>query len=111
LFPWSSPFLTAPSIAVSTPQTNLKSANYFLIQFAHSLLKINTLFFNTLKFFSFFLNEKFLKDTKVLVFFEDAVKAFYDQVVLKHIPTEKQRDAKTYPEFKKLYARPKEKTI
>jgi len=71
----------------------------------------NSLFFNTLEFFSFLLNEKFLKDPKVLVFFEDAVKAFYEQVFLRHIPDEKQRDAKVYPEFKKLYARTREKKI
>jgi hypothetical protein len=71
----------------------------------------NSLFFNTLEFFSFLLNEKFLKDPKVLVFFEDAVKAFYEQVFVKHIPAEKQKDVKVYPEFKKLYARIREKKI
>jgi hypothetical protein len=71
----------------------------------------NSLFFNTLEFFSFLLNEKFLKDPKVLLFFEDAVKGFYEQVFLKHIPDEKQRDVKVYPEFKKLYARIREKEI
>jgi hypothetical protein len=69
----------------------------------------NSLFFNTLEFFSFLLNERFLKDPKVLVFFEDAIRGFYEQVFLKHIPVEKQRDDKVYPEFKKLYRRIREK--
>lgn len=71
----------------------------------------HSLFFNTLEFFSFLLNEKFLKDPKVFVFFEDAIKTFYEQIFAKHIPDEKQRDAKVYPEFKKLYARIKERKI
>ncbi len=69
----------------------------------------DSLFFNTLEFFSFLLNEKFLKDPKVFMFFKDAIQAFYEQVFVKHIPDEKQRDPKIYPEFKKLYGRMKEK--
>jgi hypothetical protein len=86
-----------------------KQRDYYLTE--GGMIAWNSLFFNTLEFFSFLLNEKFLKDPKVLAFFEDAIKKFYEHMFLKYISEEKQKDTKTYPEFKKLYASVKEKKI
>lgn len=62
----------------------------------------NSLFFNTLEYFSFLLNRKMISDKRVAEFFRDPIKAWYEQIFLKTDP--KSLNNKTvYPELKALY--------
>ena len=63
----------------------------------------DSLFFNTLEYFSFLLNKEYLSDKKILNFFEDAIIAWYEKIFLIHSTPKEQKDNKVYPELKKLY--------
>lgn len=63
----------------------------------------NSLFFNTLEYFSFLINKAYLSDRRILSFFEDAIAAWYEQIFLKRASKKEQEDEKVYPEVKKLY--------
>jgi hypothetical protein len=63
----------------------------------------DSLFFNTLEYFSFLLNKEYLSDRKILSFFKDAIIAWYEQIFLEHSTKEEQKDGKIYPELKNLY--------
>lgn len=56
-------------------------------------------FLNTLEWFSFLINENTIKDTKIKLFFKDALINWYDDILQ---PKDK-TDPIKYPEFKKLY--------
>ena len=56
-------------------------------------------FFNTLEWFSFLINEKTIKDTKIKSFFKGALIDWHDNLLQ---PKDK-NDPTKYPEFKKLY--------
>lgn len=63
----------------------------------------DSLFFNTLEYFSFLLNKKYLSDQRILSFFDEAIMAWYEQIFLKHATTKEQEAKNVYPELKKLY--------
>lgn len=62
----------------------------------------DSLFFNTIEYFSFLVNRKYLSDKQLAQFYEGALKMWYEEIFLKHASQE-ERDEKIYPEFKKLY--------
>ncbi len=61
-------------------------------------------FFNTLELFAFLINEKFLKNKKMIHFFKDGIVEWYEQIYVKHYPA-KVHDKKHCEELKKLYLR------
>lgn len=63
----------------------------------------NSLFFNTLEFFSFLINQKMVSDKRVAEFFGDSIKAWYEELFLKKLPKEQVDDPDDYTEFKTLY--------
>lgn len=61
-------------------------------------------FFNTLEWYSFLVNENYVKDKKMIGFFDDAIIDWYENIFLKHM--KKAIDnPKQFPEFEKLYQR------
>lgn len=59
-------------------------------------------FFNTLEWLSFLINEKKIKDKKVINFYQPAIIEWYEKVFEKHMG-DAVHDPKEFPEFKKLY--------
>jgi hypothetical protein len=64
----------------------------------------NSLFFNTLEYFCFLINQKLLPE-KPLAFFQDAIIQWYENIFLRVMPKEKLESPKKYPELKALYRR------
>jgi hypothetical protein len=62
----------------------------------------NSLFFNTLEYFCFLINEKLLPE-RPRRFFEDAIVQWYENIFVKQMPKEKQENPKKYTELKALY--------
>jgi hypothetical protein len=64
-----------------------------------------SLFFNTLEWFAFLVNEKKIKDKKIKGFFKEAVTNWHDEIFLDadYIDEDQVTDDNEYPEFKKLY--------
>ena len=60
-------------------------------------------FFNQLEWFSFLINEKKLKDEKLINFFKPAVIDWYDNMFVKHFEKSVIEDSEQFEEFKKLY--------
>jgi hypothetical protein len=69
----------------------------------------DSLLFNSIELFSFYVNEKFIKNKKVISFFDDAIVKWYEEIFLKHSSKEEIKNKKYYPEFKKLYKNIKSK--
>lgn len=65
--------------------------------------KWDSLFFNTLEWFAFLINENKLKDKKLVGFFSPAIITWYDDVFHAHAGKETLDDPKQYEELKKLY--------
>lgn len=63
----------------------------------------NSLFFNTLEFFSFLVNKKMVSDKRVAEFFKDSVNAWYEQVFWKNSSPKERDDPGLYTELKELY--------
>jgi cytochrome b561 len=63
----------------------------------------NSLFFNSLEFFSFLINHKLLARDKTLTFFEDSITLWYEKIFVTQVPKEKQENPEKYTELKKLY--------
>jgi hypothetical protein len=61
------------------------------------------IFFNTIEWFSFLINNNKFKDKKMLTFFEDALIAYYDEMFVKLFDENVIRDENQFPEFKNLY--------
>jgi uncharacterized protein YutD len=59
----------------------------------------DTRFFNTLEWFSFLINAKTIKDTKIKSFFKEALIDWHDNL----LQNKDKNDPTKYPEFKKLY--------
>jgi hypothetical protein len=68
----------------------------------------NSLFFNTLEYFCFLINEKLLPE-RPRRFFEDAIIQWYENIFVKQMSKEKQENPKKYPELKALYIQLKKK--
>jgi hypothetical protein len=64
-----------------------------------------SLFFNTLEWFAFLVNEKKIKDEKIKNFFKEAIVDWYEIIFLDndYIEDKQVTNAKEFPEFKKLY--------
>ena len=63
----------------------------------------DSLLFNSIEQFAFLVNEKFIKNSKISGFFDDAVVMWYEQIFIEHYSKEEVHNPKNYPEFKKLY--------
>jgi len=63
----------------------------------------DSLLFNSIEQFAFLVNERYIKDKKIVGFFDDAVVMWYEQIFLKHYSQEEVNNLKNYQEFKKLY--------
>ncbi|MCC7574345.1 hypothetical protein KO361_02035 [Candidatus Woesearchaeota archaeon] len=63
----------------------------------------DSLLFNSIEQFAFLVNEKFIKNSKISGFFDDAVVMWYEQIFIEHYSKEEVNNPKNYPEFKKLY--------
>lgn len=63
----------------------------------------DSLFFNSIERLSFLVNKGFIKDKKIIKFFEDAVIMWYEELFKKHYDKAKIEDSKVFPEFKELY--------
>ncbi len=63
----------------------------------------DSLFFNSIEQFAFLVNDKFIKDKKIVGFFDDAIVMFYEEIFLKYYLKEDIDNPKIFPEFKKLY--------
>jgi len=61
------------------------------------------LFFNSLERFSFLVNQGFIRDKRLVGFFEDAIVNWYEELFMQPENKEEFTDPKTYPEFKHLY--------
>jgi len=77
-----------------------KQSNY---QTAEQKQAWNSLFFNTLEFFSFLINRKMVSDERISEFFKDSVKAWYEQLFWKNSSPKERDDPGIYPELKELY--------
>ena len=60
------------------------------------------LFFNSLEWFTFLINEKRI-EKKVIAFFDDAIISYYEDIFVKVMPQNVIVDENQYEEFKKLY--------
>ena len=60
-------------------------------------------FFNQIEWLSFLINEKKLKDKKLVNFFKPAISDWYDNMFVKHWEKSVIEDEKQFEEFKKLY--------
>lgn len=68
----------------------------------------DSLFFNSVEYFSFLVNENFIKNDKIASFYDDAIIMWYEEIFKKHY-TKKERDKpNVFPEFKQFYHRIKE---
>lgn len=63
----------------------------------------DSLFFNAIELLSFYANEKYLGDKKLINFFAPAIVDWYENIFLKTHTKETIDDPKCYPEMKKLY--------
>jgi len=61
--------------------------------------------FNQIEYFSFLVNNKFLKDKRLIEFFKDAIIMWYEEIFLKHYPKDQIENTRLYPEMKILYKR------
>lgn len=61
--------------------------------------------FNTLEFYSFLVNENYIKDKKIVSFFKPMIISWYENIYLNHFKQERIDDPNDYAEFKKLYKR------
>lgn len=59
-------------------------------------------FFTSLEWLSFLINEKHIKDEKMIGFFKDALLDWNDKIFSKRSTEEEMKNKKYYPEFKKL---------
>jgi hypothetical protein len=58
--------------------------------------------FNTLDWLSFLINEKVISDKKMIEYLKATIISYYEDIFLKNTSV-KERDSKTYQNFKKLY--------
>lgn len=65
-------------------------------------------FFNQLEWFSFLINEKKLKDKKLINYFKPAIIGWYDNMFIDNFDKTVVDDPKQFEEFKKLYKKFKE---
>ena len=71
----------------------------------------DSLHFNSVEQFAFLVNEKFIKNKKLIGFFDDAIIMWYEQLFVKHYEEKEINDDKLFPEFKKLYYGIKSKSL
>jgi hypothetical protein len=60
-------------------------------------------FFNTVEYFSFLVNKKFLSDKRVLLFFADSIVVYYEQMYIVNYSAEHVNNPAKFSEFKTLY--------
>lgn len=86
----------------------------FLEKYAHKdeteRRKWDILFFNSIEWLCFLINERKIRDKKIIYFFKDGLIAWYEDILVKHYSKEELDDQKIFPEFKKLYHELKKKT-
>ena len=63
----------------------------------------DSLLFNSIEYFAFLVNNKFINDRKLTSFFDEAIVMWYEEIFLKRHDKLVVNDRKQYPEFKKLY--------
>ena len=62
-----------------------------------------SLFFNSVNFFCFLVNEKFIKNKKMIGFFKSTIIAWYEEIFIMMYDKKEINDETLFPEFKKLY--------
>ena len=67
--------------------------------------------FNNVELLSFFVNEEFIKDKKLVGFFRDAIMTWYEKMFITTYSKEEINDKNRFPEFKKLYHRIKYESL
>ena len=83
----------------------LEKEKYGLPEDTEKKMDWASLFFNTLEWFAFLVNEKKIKDGKIRSFFKDAIIEWYEELFLDkdYIEDKQVTNPKEFPEFKKLY--------
>lgn len=59
--------------------------------------------FNSIEFFSFLVNENYIKDKKLISFFEDAIVDWYEKLYVKSFTKKVRNNPNHFKEFNKLY--------
>jgi hypothetical protein len=68
----------------------------------------SSIFFNTLEWFSFLINNRKLNDKEMIYFFKDAIIIYYEDIFCKIYDAQIINDNTQFPEFKQLYKKLKE---
>ncbi|MBS3053502.1 MAG: hypothetical protein J4469_03295 [Candidatus Aenigmarchaeota archaeon] len=63
----------------------------------------DSLLFNSIEFFSFLVNKKYIKDEAARSFFDGAIIQWYEQIFLQHASKSDIKNQDVYPEMKALY--------
>jgi len=71
----------------------------------------DSLLFNTIEFFAFLINERYITDKKLYSFFDDAIVSWHEDIYQEHYSENDVNDPKQYKEFKKLYKKIKNESI
>ena len=70
--------------------------------------KWDSLLFNSIEFFAFLVNNKYVSDVKMIGFFRDAIVGWYEGIFLSHHSQKDISDENLYPEMRRLYKRMKD---
>ncbi len=65
----------------------------------------DSLFFNSIEYFSLLVNSRYISDPRIIKFFADAIIMWYEDIFLENTSKKDQNDPKIYPQMKKLYHR------
>jgi hypothetical protein len=63
----------------------------------------DSMFFNTVEYFCFLVNNKFLSHPKALLFFADSIVVYYEKMYVVNYAEDHVKDPAKFAEFKKLY--------
>lgn len=63
------------------------------------------MFFNTVEYFCFLVNNKFLSHPKALLFFADSIVVYYERMYVVNYAEDHVNDPAKFAEFKKLYSK------
>jgi len=63
----------------------------------------DSLLFNSIEYFAFLVNKKYVKDKKMICFFKDAIINWYEKIFLGHYEFKDIDDISVFPEMKELY--------
>jgi len=70
--------------------------------------KWDSLLFNSIEFFAFLVNNRYVSDERMIGFFRDAIVGWYEGIFLSHHSQKDISNENLYPEMRKLYKRMKD---